>query len=460
MKQSVLLICNYFAPDHAIAAVRTSKMAKYLRQNGYEVEVYAEKKDGGEDEILKRDAEGIKVTCAENSPGYLRFRELYEKCIGPHKKKRFDNLENRKKVNPKTGKVEFYTFEAAYPLIGSLDYIVGQLKQIDLFRSIKKQLRTEKQFDYVLTSYGDSFSYFAGRYFHKYHRDTVWIFDIRDAIYRYKFTPDYVRFLPKSYEKYIWKHADCITGISKGICRGVPKKYRKKVHCLTNGFDWSDREFLKKEQTDTDEMVFTYTGSMYGGLRDLSVFFRAVRELIDDGQISGERIAFHYAGNGPAFEIFKSQAEAFQLGDRCAAHGKLSRQESLELQQSSDILLVASYDYKDHEGGVITGKVYEYMAAKRPVISVMMGDIEHSELTQIVEKTKIGIAYEASDHEEDYRKLCEYIRRQYDAFVETGQTLYEPDEKELRRYDYRYLCKRLIKIMNQYHMQAGGKEWD
>ena len=55
MKKNILLICNYFAPDNTIAAVRTSKLAKYLRQSGYEVQVIAEKKDtAAEDEILKK----------------------------------------------------------------------------------------------------------------------------------------------------------------------------------------------------------------------------------------------------------------------------------------------------------------------------------------------------------------------------------------------------------------------
>lgn len=449
MGQRVLLICNYFAPDHAIAAVRTSKLAKYLRVNGYEVEVLAEKRDGGEDELLKKGVEDIRVSYAVNSSLYVRFRELYEKLIEPHKKKRFDNLENRKRMNPKTGNIEFYTFEMAYPLLGSLDYIVGQLKQIDLYRSVKQQLREEKYFDYVITSYGDSFSYFAGKYFHKYHKDTKWIFDIRDAVYRYKFTPNYVGFIAKMYERYIWKHVDCITGISKGICRRVPRKYRGKVHCLTNGFDRADMEGVKGDRFCPSEMTFTYTGSMYGGIRDLTVLFQAVRELVRDGQMEEERVSFHYAGNSPAYEIFKSQAEQFGLDGRCVMHGKLPRRDTLEMQRGSDILMVASYDYKEQEGGVITGKVYEYMAAQRPVISIMMGDIEHSELTEIVEKTNIGVAYEASNHEVDYIKLREYIKRQYQSFMETGHTRYEPNEKELRRYDYRYLCKRLIKIMNQ-----------
>ena len=54
MTKKILFICNYFAPDNTIAAVRTSKLAKYLQQNGYEVEVITEKKNAElEDEILK-----------------------------------------------------------------------------------------------------------------------------------------------------------------------------------------------------------------------------------------------------------------------------------------------------------------------------------------------------------------------------------------------------------------------
>lgn len=449
MQQRVLLICNYFAPDHTIGAVRTSKLAKYLRQNGCEVEVLAEKRQGGEDELLKRDAAGIRLQYAEHSKRYLCLRRAYEKLTASYREKRFGNLEDRKRINPRTGHTEFYTFETAYPVIGSLDYIAGQLGQIDLFRSVKKKLRAAEDFDYVITSYGDSFSYFAGRYFHKHHRDTAWIFDIRDAIYRYKFTPGYVSFIPKMYERDIWRHADCITGVSKGICKAVPQKYRYKVRLLTNGYDLTDRENLKSDRLDPREMAFTYTGSMYGGLQDLSVFFEAMGDLIREGEIDIEKIRFHFAGNPSAFEIFKGQAEKYRLGGRCVDHGKLSRREAMELQQCSDLLLSAAYDYKDHEGGIITGKIFEYMAAGRSVISVITGDIEHSELADIVRRTGVGIAYEDPHRREDYSKLREYIKRQYQVFEKTGQTIYEPNGRELRRYDYRYLCKRLLQIMEQ-----------
>ena len=450
MQKKILLICNYFAPDNTIAAVRTSKLAKYLTKSGYKVQVIAEKKNLEiEDEILIRDTEGIKVYYADPSDLYKRFYKWYSEMIQPYKKKRFDNLENRYRINPKTGNVEFYTFETAYPILGSMDYIVGLLKQYDLFSDIKNFLKRCQGFDYVITSYGDAFALFAGWHYHKYHKEIPWIFDIRDAVYRYKFTPSYVGWIAKIFEKQIWSNADCILGVSKGICKRVPLKYRKKVHCLTNGYDLSDREHLNTERLDTPKLVFTYTGSMYGGIRDLSVFFKVVREAVKNGDMEEEQLEFHYAGNDPAYEIFKGQAQKYGLGKNCVTHGKLSHKESLQLQQQSDVLLVASYDYQSNQGGVITGKALEYMSAGKPVIALIMGDIEHSELADIIRKTNIGIAYEDAHKQDDYDQLYAYVCRLYKAFIETGKIEYDPDKTELRKYDYRNLCNRLIKIINQ-----------
>lgn len=450
MQKKILLICNYFAPDNTIAAVRTSKMAKYLKQNGYEIQVIAEKKDAvTEDEILKKDTEGIQVCYAYQSKFYEKLYKKYQQIIQPYKKKRFDNLDNRYRINTKTGKMEFYPFETAYPFLGSLDFIVGLIKQYDLFLSIKRILRKCKNFDYVITSYGDAFSLFAGQYYHKYHKETPWIFDIRDAVCRYKFTPCYVSWIAKIFERQIWRNADCILGVSKGICRRVPLKYRKKVHYLTNGYDMPDRDHLSTERLGKRKLVFTYTGSMYGGIRDLSVLFKAVREAANKGFIDEEGLVFHYAGNDSAYEIFKSQAQKYELEKNCVTHGKLSHKDTLELQQQSDVLLVASYDYQNNPGGVITGKALEYMSSGKPIIAIIMGDIEQSELANIIRSTKTGFAYEDAHKVEDYDKLYAYLCKLYKEFAEAGKIENNPDKKELRKYDYRNLCKRLIKILNQ-----------
>lgn len=450
VQKKILLICNYFAPDNTIAAVRISKLTKYLRLNGYEIQVIAEKKESElEDEILKKDTEGIKVRYACQSEHYKRLLKKYDRIIKPFKKKRFDDLENRYRINPKTQKMEFYPYETAYPFLGSLDYIMGLIKQYDLFLSVKKILRQCGDFDYLITSYGDAFSLYAGLYYHKYHKRIPWIFDIRDAVYRYKFTPSYVGWIAKIYEKLIWKNADCILGVSKGICKRVPVRYRKKVHCLTNGYDISDREGLPKNRPDIDKMIFAYTGSMYGGIQDLSVLFQCIRDAVDQKVIDETKIEFHYAGNDSAYEIFKSQAGKYNLDKNCITFGKLTRKDALQLQQQSDILLVASHDYKDNEGGIITGKMLEYMSANKPIVALVAGDIEHSELADIVSRTGLGIALEEAHKEDDYVRLYQYICDKYTEFITTGRIEHHPDRKELRKYDYRYLCRKLIKILKQ-----------
>ena len=160
-------------------------------------------------------------------------------------------------------------------------------------------------------------------------------------------------------------------------------------------------------------------------------------------------MVFHYSGNDSAYEIFKSQAQKYELEKNCVTHGKLSHKDTLELQQQSDVLLVASYDYQNNQGGVITGKALEYMSSGKPIIAIIMGDIEQSELANIIRSTKTGFAYEDAHKVEDYDKLYAYLCKLYKEFAEAGKIENNPDKKELRKYDYRNLCKRLIKILNQ-----------
>lgn len=447
--KKVLLVCNHFAPDNTIAAVRTTKLAKYLVAAGYDVRVIAEQKyDGITDSILEQDAKGIHVIRAVNSLRIRKVIELYKKFISPVKSRKFANLNDRIKINRKTGKYEFYPFETAHPIIGSLDYLFELLRQYDLYLNVKEKLPNYFEVDYLLTSYGDFFCVYVGKYIHRNKRNIPWIFDIRDPICRYKFTPDYMRVFAKMQERYIWKEADSIIAVSKGICRRVPKKYRKKVHCITNGYDKSDRSGIRLEKGSIDKLIFTYTGSMYGGIQNLTPFFRCVRELMDENRIVSDRIEICYAGNASAFTIFFAQGEQYGLGKYCKYVGKLERKDALKLQMESDVLLVASFDYQSDVGGVITGKALEYMSANKPMIAIINGDVKKSELAEIIKNGNLGVAYEEVCKGEDIKNLKEYLFHIYTEHEKSGLISHRPNYKVLSKYDYRNLSKRLIKIMD------------
>lgn len=446
------MICNHFAPDNMIAAVRTTKIASYLQQHGYEIVVVAEKKENEiEDEILKENAEGISVIRVTNSKAIINIIKLYKKMIEPFKSKKFNNVDNRMRINPKTGKKEFYPFETAYPVIGSMDYLVELLRQYDLALQGRKYLKQITDVDYIVSSYGDYFSIFASKYFHKKHKDIPWIFDLRDSICGYKFTPKYVRWIAKLHENYIWREANCITAVSKGICRRAPRKYWTKVHCITNGYDRKDREGILIDKKRNDKMRFVYTGAMYGGIRNLSPLFGNIRRLMNEGKIKRNKIEFDFAGKESAFEIFKSQAEKYSLGDNCVYFGKVTRKEALKLQMEANILLVSSFDYQTDIGGVITGKALEYMSANKPIIAIINGDIEHSELADIIRNANLGFAYEESHHKSDNIGLYQYLLTKYQEYEEKGELNHNPNEQILSKFDYQYLGKKMLRIIESIH---------
>ena len=446
--KKIFLVCNYFAPDNAIAAVRTTKFAKYFRKNGYEVTVLAEQHEGIlQDNILEKDAQGIEIIRINNTRKAKVVISLYDKLISPIKNKRLNNLDNRMRINKKTGKYEFYPFQVAYPFLGSLDYLVELFRQYNLFKQAKKHLNNRQDISYFFTSYGDYFSYYVGKYLKKKYQNIPWIFDIRDSIYQYKFTPKYIKWIPCKITKYVARKADCIIGASKGICMHIPKKYWNKVHCVTNGYDENDRIGIYGDKTEPDKLEFAYTGAMYGGIRNLSPFFGALKKMIEEGIISKEKIKIYYAGKESAYQIFRDQAEGHSLGDTCVYCGQVSRNEALKIQMSVDILLVSSNDYQTGTNGMITGKALEYMSADKPIVVIVNGDVEKSELADIIRAGNLGFAYQEITGAKDSIGLYHFLCEKYHEKIKCGKMSHNPYKKILRKYDYRYICKRLLTII-------------
>ncbi len=444
----VLLVTTYFAPDNTIAAIRTTKLVKYMLKYGYSVDVIAVKNSNlDEDEILSKDVSGVKVRRIENTMRYEKVNQCINKIFGELREKGFNDLSDRKKVNPRSGKVEFYPYETAHPWIASVFYSLAMFKEYDLYRNVKADIAKMESYDFLVTSYGDEFCYYFGKKYHKLHPETRWIFDIRDAIYRYKFIPGPLAFIPLYIEHVAWKKADVITGVSKGICMRVDMKNRRKVHLVTNGYDEGDR-LNKKKNGRSDILTFAFTGSMYGGTRDLSVFFKALRELINKGMVDQNKLLIEFAGSKSAENIFISQAKKYSVENLVLSHGKVDRDEALAIQDRADVLLAPSYDYEKGNGGIITGKIFEYMTAEKPVIAIIVGDIQHSELADIVRKTNLGIAYEEAHDNIDYINMYEYIHKIYGEKIENGHIEFYPNRNKLKKFDYRYISRRFIRIMD------------
>ena len=129
---------------------------------------------------------------------------------------------------------------------------------------------------------------------------------------------------------------------------------------IANGCDFDD--FAGLEHHPSDRLRITHTGNFHGK-RDPKPFFRALAESgLDD-------IVVRFAGD--VRDADREYAEALGLGDRIELLGYVSRRRSLELQRDSEALLLLIPNSGGRGKGVLTGKIFEYLAAERPILAVV-----------------------------------------------------------------------------------------
>jgi glycosyltransferase involved in cell wall biosynthesis len=164
--------------------------------------------------------------------------------------------------------------------------------------------------------------------------------------------------------KLIAHSADAITCVSDAIAEEMRERSpRGSVLTIANGSDFDD--FAGLEHRSSDRFRLTHTGSFFGK-RDPRPFLTALRQ-------SGlEDVVVRFLGDFRAAD--REWAEELELGDRLELIPYAPRRASLELQRDSEALLLLIPHAGGRGKGVLSGKVFEYLAAERPILAVVPPD--------------------------------------------------------------------------------------
>jgi glycosyltransferase involved in cell wall biosynthesis len=165
--------------------------------------------------------------------------------------------------------------------------------------------------------------------------------------------------------------ADAITEETKGLSP------RGRVVTIPNGCDFDD--FAGLTYTRGDRFRLTHAGSFFGK-RDPRPFLTALAASgLDD-------ITVRFLGDfRPGDREFM---EGLGLADRVELIDHVPRRESLRLQRDSDALLLLIPEAGGRGRGILSGKVFEYLAAERPVLAVVPPD---GAAAQLVRDTGAGV---------------------------------------------------------------------
>ena len=186
------------------------------------------------------------------------------------------------------------------------------------------------------------------------------------------------------------KNADALVTVSEPLSKKIAQLHADRpIFTIPNGFD---PDQLNRGHPLSEELTITYTGNLYRGRRDPTILFKVLREMFDQNPRSSDRISINFYGKKEPwlYELI----EKFDLSDITRVHGTVSREESIEKQRMSQILLLLTWDNPE-ENGVYTGKLFDYLAARRPILS--LGLAGGGVVRELLEDTNSGV--HASDEE-------------------------------------------------------------
>jgi glycosyltransferase involved in cell wall biosynthesis len=215
------------------------------------------------------------------------------------------------------------------------------------------------------------------------------------------------------------RQADVIIGASDAIADEARALGPSGVVAtILNGADFDD--FAGLEYRRDARFRITHTGSFFGK-RDPRPFLQA---LADSGL---DDVVARFVGDFRSSD--REWAAHLDLGDRLELHPYVPRRQSLALQRDSDALLLLIPEAGGRGKGVLSGKVFEYLAAERPILAAVPPDGAAADLIQ---ETSAGVVAPP----DDVPALVAALRALHDAWAAgtlDGTPLSPADRERLGR---------------------------
>lgn len=439
----VLIVARHFAPENTIGAIRVTKFAKYLARLGHQVTVYAMTPTiRVEDEILKADAEGLRIFHLENGGFYRAVHGFFaarDKTGGTGKVEKLPSAASGKAAPAPRGRARLLK-----KILHAMYRIMWIWSDLDFAAHYKKCTRTDREcYDVAFGSWNTDAALRIARDMKKRGRARAFAADFRDACLsvwpEVTKNKDTDRLL-----KGVYADADLVTlAFPELIKRNrVPEHVPHSV--LYNGFDPEDLRALPRPAPLHDgRLHLAYLGQIYEGKQDFRPLFAACRALMDAGALPEDGICLHYAGQ--SFERLFAQAEEFGLCSMLDHRGFLPRQKALSMELGADLLLFAAWNSPE-QPAIFPAKFLEYMMMEKPVLALISGPLPDSLPRQVMEKTRLGFVYEGYDPNsgaalQDYLLSCWQCKQ-------SGQPLpFDPDREAVYAYAYPNLAKQLSRLL-------------
>ena len=399
----LLLVTMYFPPAGGGGVQRPLKFATHLPAHGIETHVLA-----------PDDPKWIHVDSELQPPTQAWVHRA--RYLGPRSRKLAEDLHGRRGLDRVTRQARSFSRRLLVP-----DENVGW--NLTAIPAAVRIARADG-IDVVLTTSPPNSVHLVGAAV-KRTTGARWVADLRDSIAAHphrRVERAAVRAKEKISDQVArlvaWQ-ADAIVAASDAIADEARALEPKGVvTSILNGADFDD--FAGLEYRRGDRFRITHTGSFFGK-RDPRPFLQS---LADSGI---EDVVARFVGDFRSSD--RDWAASLDLGDRLELHPYVPRRQSLALQRDSDALLLLIPEAGGRGKGVLSGKVFEYLAAERPILAAVPPEGAAAEL---IEETNAGVVAPP----DDVAALTGALRALHDAWAAgtlDGTPLSPADRERLGR---------------------------
>jgi len=240
-----------------------------------------------------------------------------------------------------------------------------------------------------------------------------WVCELRDLWvdnHNYPYTT-WRRRIEEKLETRTLSTASAFITVSEPLAEKIRRKYKAPVHVVPNGFDPPDFPDKRSNTFSAEKLHLAYTGFIYSGKQDI----RPLLEAISIVKQSAKSVVLHLYGRSLGDVV--EQAKVLNISDSVHYHGVVPYRESLDAQRSVDALVFLNWN-DAQQTGVYSGKLFEYLGARRPIVCVGTTPTVASDL--ILER-------KAGCFSDEPAELAQFLMQLYDEKQDKGGIADSPD---------------------------------
>ena len=226
--------------------------------------------------------------------------------------------------------------------------------------------------------------------------------------------------------------ADSVLVVSKGMKEEYDLLNPKQLHIIPNGYDDSD---VEKQQVSIDSRFsISHIGTLNAARNPYTVW-KVLTDLCSENQSFKADLQIQLVGKVD-FSVLENIKSA-GLTDNLLKIDYLSHSEAIAKQQSSQVLMLL-INNSGNAKGILTGKFFEYLAAKRPILGIGPTD---GDAAAVLNDTKAGNMVDFDDEKSTRKVILDYYTRYKNNTLNVESTSVE-------RFSRRSLTGELAEILH------------